>query len=184
MGAGLNRFLMTGAMCLAPFIASASPQYSADDIIKRFAAKPVAGENRSLCIGTEVECRVKASTPAKANAPIAADGSFDLLVNFESNSDRLTAGAKDNLDEFAKALQSPVLSKTAFSIEGHTDAKGSQRFNLNLSRRRAGAVVRYLESKGVQRQHLVPRGYGKLKPRVPDPLDPANRRVEAKLQVQ
>lgn len=184
MRAGLDRLLIAGAMCLASVAATAAPQFSAEEVVKHFAKKPVAGENRSLCIGTEVECRVKASTPARANSPIAPDGSFDLLVNFESNSDRLTASARDNLDEFAKALQSPVLSQAGFSIEGHTDAKGGQRFNLELSRRRAGAVVRYLKSKGVQGQHLQARGYGKLKPRVPDPLDPANRRVEAKLRAQ
>ena len=184
MRAGLGCLLFAGSMCFATVAANAAPQFSAEDVVKHFAKKPVAGENRSLCIGTEAECRVKASTPSRSNAPIAPDGSFDLLVNFESNSDRLTGMAKDNLDEFAKALQSPVLAKAGFSIEGHTDAKGGQRFNLDLSRRRAGAVVRYLKSRGVQGQHLQARGYGKLKPRVPDPLDPANRRVEAKLQVQ
>jgi len=73
---------------------------------------------------------------------------FDLVVNFAYNSDTLTPSAKQNLDEFVKALRDPHLSTAALLVEGHTDAKGSEPYNLALSGRRAAAVVRYLGGKG------------------------------------
>ncbi|MCB0554480.1 MAG: OmpA family protein [Phaeodactylibacter sp.] len=49
-------------------------------------------------------------------------------------------------------------------ISSHTDAQGSDSFNQQLSQRRADAIVRYLASKGIQRQRLVAVGYGESRP--------------------
>jgi outer membrane protein OmpA-like peptidoglycan-associated protein len=45
-------------------------------------------------------------------------------------------------------------------ISSHTDARGSNTYNNRLSQRRAESVVRWLIDKGVERDRLVPRGYG------------------------
>jgi peptidoglycan-associated lipoprotein len=45
-------------------------------------------------------------------------------------------------------------------LSSHTDARGSNGYNNRLSQRRAESVVRWLVSKGVERDRLVPRGYG------------------------
>jgi outer membrane protein OmpA-like peptidoglycan-associated protein len=45
-------------------------------------------------------------------------------------------------------------------IASHTDARGSDSYNNRLSQRRAEAVVRWLVNNGVERDRLVPRGYG------------------------
>ena len=50
--------------------------------------------------------------------------------------------------------------RTSLYVEGHTDAKGSDKYNLTLSQRRANAVVRYLADKGVNPTKLEPRGFG------------------------
>lgn len=155
--------------------AAGIPAYTADDIVKQFA--PDLGATRGLCIGTEKECPAE---PPKA--PVKA--TFDLVVTFDYNSDGLTPMAKRNLDEFARALRDQRLAKAVFMVEGHTDAKGSEDFNLGLSERRANAVVRYLGEQGIDGSHLRAKGYGKLKPRTPDPLDPANRRVETRLRAE
>lgn len=168
--AGLVAFLTQGAV--------ADPIYHAEDIIKHFT--PELGVSRGLCIGTESEC-AKAVIPPR---PTAAAKTFDLVVNFDYNSDVLTSGAKQNLDEFAKALKDSRLSSAAFLVEGHTDGKGSELYNLTLSERRANAVVRYLAEQGVDTSKLTAKGYGKLKPLTPDPLDPSNRRVETRLRVE
>jgi outer membrane protein OmpA-like peptidoglycan-associated protein len=49
-------------------------------------------------------------------------------------------------------------------IEGHTDNQGKPNDNLKLSQRRAEAVLEYLAQKGVDRNRLVPIGYGQNKP--------------------
>ena len=106
------------------------------------------------------------------------------MVNFEYNSATLTTPAKENLGEFAKALKDPRLGASSFVVEGYTDARGQDGYNLDLSTRRANAVVEYLTQEGVDTGKLAARGYGKAKPVVADPLSPANRRVETRLRTE
>lgn len=156
--------------------ASADPAYRAADIVTHFSPKTNLGGTRELCIGTETEC-----SKAIPERPKAVDG-FDLRVNFDYNSERLTPAARGNLDEFARALKNPALSASNFLVEGHTDGMGSDAFNLDLSIRRASAVVQYLMSHGVPAARLEAKGYGKQKPLVPDPMSSENRRVETRLR--
>jgi outer membrane protein OmpA-like peptidoglycan-associated protein len=177
-----NRALFTiiaGLLSLGGQAAVADPAYKASDIIQHFAPKPGLGQTRGLCIGTEGECN-GAATAAKPARPLDA---FDLVVTFDYNSDALTKEARENLNEFSKALKDPQLATSSFLVEGHTDAKGPESYNLTLSERRANAVVRYLAEKGVT-ANLEPRGLGKTRPRTADPFEAANRRVETRLRAQ
>ena len=153
------------------------PSYKASDIVSHFAA-PDLGPARALCIGTESECAKNVVAKPKPAS------NFDLVVNFEYNSATLTKSARTNLDEFAKALKDPRLDTSAFVVEGHTDGKGGDTYNLDLSSRRAAAVVEYLKEKGVDTAKLEARGYGKLKPLGQDPLASTNRRVETRLRTE
>lgn len=74
--------------------------------------------------------------------------SAQALISFEFNSAILTRGAKQQLDSLAAALKTDVLKEDQFRVEGHTDAVGSETYNLELSKRRASAVKRYLMHKG------------------------------------
>jgi len=156
--------------------------YKADDIVKHFgpAAVPKPAVTRGLCVGTEAECAKAGHVVEVAKPPSA----FDLVVKFKYNSDVLEPEAKLNLDEFAKALKTPQLSAQSFMVEGHTDAAGTPGYNLNLSQRRAQAVVRYLGDRGVSATKLVARGYGQSRPIAPDPLSGDNRRVETRLRTE
>ncbi len=49
-------------------------------------------------------------------------------------------------------------------VEGHTDDRGSDDHNLDLSQRRAASVVRFLVERGVVADRLVPRGFGRARP--------------------
>ena len=155
--------------------AAADPIYRSNDILNHFVPQIEAdlGPTRRVCID---ECAQPARAPAASVKP------FDLVVQFEFNSDVLTSLAKQNLDEFAKALKDSRLAAASFHVDGHTDATGSEAYNAGLSERRAISVVRYLAAQGVDTSKLEPKGYGKLKPRVPNPFDPLNRRVEARLR--
>ena len=59
---------------------------------------------------------------------------------------------------------------------------GSPSYNLDLSARRAQAVVRYLQERGVDTAKLEARGYGETKPVVADRFAGENRRVETRLK--
>ena len=163
--------------------AHADPAYSTNQLLDFFlkqkaaadAAKP--GKTRSICIGAAADCKKPEGAEA-APPPVAT---FDLLVTFEFDSDKLTPAAKDNLDQFAKALKDPRLQGDKFEIDGHTDAVGAEQYNYGLSERRAAAVVSYLASEGLDPASLVAKGFGKTKPRTSNPYDPENRRVETHL---
>jgi OmpA-OmpF porin, OOP family len=49
-------------------------------------------------------------------------------------------------------------------IAGHTDAKGSDQYNLNLSQGRSQSVVDYIVSKGIDRSRMTAHGYGESNP--------------------
>lgn len=75
-------------------------------------------------------------------------------------------------------------------IEGHTDSKGSDNYNLYLSKARADKIKKILHVMGVENERLVPNGFGESRPLLPnsnpDGTDnpenrQRNRRVEFKL---
>jgi len=169
-------FAVSAFTSLAP--ARADPAYSSDKVIQIFLKQKDAlkgGKTRALCVGTAADC--KKQEAAEAPPPVQ----FDLLANFEFNSDQLTQAARENLDQFAKAIKDPRLAGSKFEIDGHTDAVGPEEYNLGLSERCADAVVSYLASDGIDRSLLVAKGFGKSKPRVANPYSPENRRVETHL---
>ena len=49
-------------------------------------------------------------------------------------------------------------------IQGHTDARGNDDWNLAISEKRAQAVYKYLVAKGVDAKRLRAKGYGETKP--------------------
>lgn len=68
-------------------------------------------------------------------------------------------------------------------LSGHTDYIGTDDYNLELSRNRAGSVRNYLLSKGIAPGRITAEGYGKTKPLVSDRDGSArtiNRRVEVR----
>jgi outer membrane protein OmpA-like peptidoglycan-associated protein len=161
---------------LAP--AHADPAYSADKVVQIFLKQKDAlkgGKTRALCVGTAADC--KKQEAGAAPPPVQ----FDLLANFEFNSEQLTQAARENLDQFAKAIKDPRLTGSKFEIDGHTDAVGPEEYNQGLSERRADAVVSYLAADGIDKSLLVAKGFGKSKPRVANPYSPENRRVETHL---
>jgi outer membrane protein OmpA-like peptidoglycan-associated protein len=170
----MRAVLAASMLFVMPLAASAGQvNYTADEVVEFFAKSVDLGAERGICIGTAQECGVAVDPAAAAN--------FDLMVNFELNSDELSASAKANLLEFAKALKDPRLSGVRFSVEGHTDATGPESYNLQLSQRRADAVVSFLSEQGADTSRFVVQGFGESSPRTDDPFDPINRRVETRI---
>jgi outer membrane protein OmpA-like peptidoglycan-associated protein len=72
-------------------------------------------------------------------------------------------------------------SSVEIEISGHTDSKGSDDYNLNLSQGRSQSVVDYLISQGIDSYRLTAHGYGETKPIDTNDTDAGranNRRVE------
>ena len=84
-------------------------------------------------------------------------------VFFETNKDVIKAESFKLLDEVASViLANPQVGRVA--IGGHTYSDGNDAANLDLSQRRAEAVKRYIEGKGVAADQLQAKGYGEGKP--------------------
>ncbi len=106
--------------------------------------------------------------------------SINLEINFEYNSDKLSRNAMPQLDNLGRALTSAEMTGTVIMLGGHTDAKGSDDYNQNLSERRAETVKRFLvETYKIPAENLVTAGYGEQKLKNPaHPNAAENRRVE------
>lgn len=173
----MRAVLAASMLLVAPIAAAADERnYTAEQVVEFFAQSADLGAERGICIGTAEEC-------GTTTAPAAAAG-FDLMVNFELDSDELSESAKANLLEFSRALEDPRLGNATFSIEGHTDATGPESYNLRLSERRADAVVRFLREQGADASRFTVKGLGENDPRSDDPFDPVNRRVETRIVVE
>lgn len=94
---------------------------------------------------------------------------------------------KEKMDSVVSVLmQNPGYS---VEVQGHTDSKGSDEYNIKLSQRRADEAKEYLEAKGVAKERVMTKALGKSQPIAPneqggedDPEGRAqNRRVEFKI---
>ena len=92
---------------------------------------------------------------------------------------------KDSLPYLDKLAETFLKAKNwTLEIQGHTDDKGSDKFNLTLSQNRADSVKKYLVSKGISADTITATGFGETKPLVANDSDAnreKNRRVEFKI---
>lgn len=102
-------------------------------------------------------------------------------VNFNSGQATLTEDQVAKLDVIGRALSAVITQNPAevYLIEGHTDAVGSDLFNLSLSDQRAQSVAEILSYYyGIPPENLVTQGYGESYLKVPTlAAEVQNRRV-------
>jgi OmpA-OmpF porin, OOP family len=103
------------------------------------------------------------------------------LKNIYFDFDKTTL-KKESFVELNKVVEFLKSNPTvAIEIAGHTDSRGSDDYNLNLSQGRSQAVVDYLISQGIDTNRLTAHGYGEEKPIDTNETDEGranNRRVE------
>lgn len=117
-------------------------------------------------------------------AEITADAIVIENIFFAFDKDLIKAESELSLNKIVEVLNEyPTMTLT---INAHTDNKGSDKYNLALSQRRAKSTVSYLISKGISKDRLTFKGYGESKPindctKCTPEQDQANRRVEFKI---
>ena len=74
----------------------------------------------------------------------------------------------ENLKDIITILKSNPYLK--ISIESHTDSKGSEEYNMNLSNRRASGAKTYLLRQGISGARISVKSFGELKPLQPNTL--------------
>ena len=113
---------------------------------------------------------------------LASAPKVGALVLFDFDSTAIKDESTLLLKEFALAFQHPTLQDAVFVIAGHTDSKGSEKYNLMLSRQRAEAVKNYLsDNYAIAKERLIVKAFGELAPIESNETDEGrakNRRVE------
>ena len=104
---------------------------------------------------------------------------FGSGVLFAVDRSDLQPAAQENLVKLTAILQK--YDDTNIMVEGHTDATGTEEYNMDLSLRRSSSVATFLAAQGVERTRLSAVGYGELQPIATNETTDGrqqNRRVE------
>lgn len=200
----MTRYLVTLALALAA--AFLTPQVRAEKVIvyregqlvNPHDVAAVLGKTRSIrllddvpaptpttYVATATVALAKTSTrPAAARPAVRDDADSDasalsLPVRFAFDSTDILPTARAQLDALADGIKLLAPDRLV-TIEGHTDAAGTDAYNLQLSRSRASAVRDYLVQRhGIDGARLKTVGYGEGRPvEDADPHAAVNRRVQ------
>ena len=87
---------------------------------------------------------------------------FDSGILFQVGKANLQEEAQNNLVKLAGILNK--YENTEVLLEGHTDATGSEEFNLTLSQQRAQSVANFLSRYSVDPSRFTIMGYGESQP--------------------
>lgn len=143
------------------------PDYKDTTIIIRF---PIKNQEVTLRRKEELKPKPVESTPQVEN--IAAALTKDKIVKaqkfvldnmyFEYNMDIVKKESDESLDLLYTFLTNNPGVKV--EIAGHTDSRGAEDYNLDLSQRRAESVVEKMVERGIKPSRMVAKGYGESQP--------------------
>ena len=117
----------------------------------------------------------------KVNATLN-EGKRLVLKNLEFYFDRTKVLEKSRQDielVFTYLTSHPDVK---LMIEGHTDSKGSENYNLYLSKSRADKIKEILEFMGIPKDRMETNGYGESRPLVPNTNDDGSDNAENRMQ--
>ena len=142
--------------------------------------KILASEASKQSIGKKQKPEINYSSVSEKNKSyfIKGDKTKSVLVFFHYDSHELSITEKDKLDNYISTIiktdSNPII------IYGHTDTKGSKKYNLILSEQRALSVSKYFRKKGINNK-LIIKSYGEDYPLIitgDNVEEENNRRVE------
>ena len=142
--------------------------------------KILASETSKQSISKKHKPEINSSAVSEKNKSyfIKGDKTKSVLVFFNYDSYKLSITEKDKLDNYISTLiktdSNPII------IYGHTDTKGSKKYNLILSEQRALSVSKYFRKKGINNE-LIIKSYGEDYPLIitgDNVEEENNRRVE------
>ncbi|MDW9606726.1 OmpA family protein [Sinorhizobium meliloti] len=165
---------------------------STDEIVKGLTSSEVVGKGISQGLSYDQEQAIDEAAALGKSITVekrrlvaeairdAALPAVDFQIAFDFDSADIRPDSQGILSKLAQAMMKPELEKARFLVNGHTDAKGTEQYNLDLSVDRAESVVAFLVTElHIDPGRLVPIGFGEteLKNR-DDGAAAVNRRVE------
>ena len=135
-------------------------------------------------IGKKMDKQAEEMKKVLGDAEVRREGegiviNFKEKVLFAFNQSDLSTGSQSSLDKLTNILQK--YPDTNIEIIGHTDSKGTDSYNQELSQRRSTAVAGYLRNKGIGSSRVTTKGMGESDPVATNDTDEGrslNRRVE------
>ena len=125
----------------------------------------------------EIKNEVPGAKVERVGEGIVVEFSDKILFAYDRAD--LSNAAENNLNKLADVLKK--YPDTNIEIQGHTDNKGSDEYNLRLSERRANSVATYLRAKGILSSRVTTKGYGESAPKNANDTEAGraeNRRVD------
>lgn len=83
-------------------------------------------------------------------------------IHFDFDESEILPQAEVVLDRVVKIMKD--YPRLEIEIGSHSDARGTDQYNLDLSERRAAATLEYIVSKGIDRDRITSKGYGESMP--------------------
>ena len=142
--------------------------------------KILASEVSKQSISKKQKSEISSSSVSEKNKSyfIKGDKTKSVLVFFNYDSHKLSITEKDKLDNYISTIIK--IDSNPIIIYGHTDTKGSKKYNLILSEQRALSVSKYFRKKGINNK-LIIKSYGEDYPLIitgDNVEEENNRRVE------
>ncbi len=137
----------------------------------KFSASATGGVKSSGDVDGNAQASTSETPPAPAKEAITfREGKLDYqgVINFDYDKASLKGtDTLQTLTEFRKFLEAHPTVK--IEIQGHTDSRGSDQYNRDLSDRRAATVRKWLISNGVPEDRVTSVGKGEDEPQTPEP---------------
>ena len=146
----LNGETLTGVLCNTAYSAQVSKQGYESGVFEVAKA-----ENEQVVVEALL-------TPIM---PIITEKEVILQpIFFEFNKSNITAEGAAELDKLVMVMNE--YPNMVIFAKSHTDSRGSDKYNMNLSDRRAKSTVQYLISKGIAKDRISGQGFGESEPKV------------------
>ena len=146
---------------------------------------PEAPADSTLNLDALVADTLSADSLARLEAErLEAERAMLEDVYFDYDRSELTENAKRLLAQVAEILVNE--NRFIVTVEGHTDARGTEDYNISLGARRSTVVREFLIAYGVDANRLVSVSYGKERPKVQGTDETAyskNRRAHFRVSI-
>lgn len=126
----------------------------------------------------EIKNEVPGATVERVGEGIVVEFADKNAVLFGFDKADLTAATENSLNKLVQILKE--YPDTNIEVQGHTDSRGTDEYNMQLSQRRATSVAGYLTRNGVASSRVTTKGYGESAPVATNDTDEGraqNRRV-------
>ena len=154
----MKKMTVVCAMVLMTAFASGCAKKGTVDQAQKPAGQPVASG-----LPAASDAQQEAVNEGSSLSLATASGNLATIF-FDFDSHTLSPVSREVLAKNAQWLKANPTVK--ITIEGHTDERGSDAYNMALGERRARAAMEYLKSLGVAAERLTIISYGEEKPAV------------------